>query len=202
MLTAATAATMADVDGGGRHDSHDDGWSARPPTPMMTACPSSTSVTPLGLLLPPPALPPLIVLNGLTIAQLKTMSPSILHPANMTANYATSKSLFLLRDKDNSEIMTLSLLLPLNQDNPAITTATHAQNLLLYAQIGSAITTAIHAQNLLLFFVRNDPANSKLHLIVAFIRRALTAQTNVNLILVSEGEHQVTSVTIHNDSSS
>ena len=83
---------------------------------------------------------------------------------------------------------------------PAITTATHAQNLLLYAQIGSAITTATHAQNLLLFFVRNDPANSKLHLIVAFIRRASTAQTNVDLISVSEGEHLITPATICNDS--
>ena len=45
---------MANVNGGGRNDSHDDGWSARPHTPTMTACPSSTSVTPLGLLLPPP----------------------------------------------------------------------------------------------------------------------------------------------------
>ena len=62
-----------------------------------------------------------------------------------------------------------SLLLPFNQDNPAITAATHAQNLLLDAQIGSAITTATHTQNLLLFFVRNNPANSKLHLIVVFI---------------------------------
>jgi hypothetical protein len=122
------------------------------------------------------------------------------------ATHATS--LFLLRDEDNSEIMTpslllpfnqdnsaathTSLLLPFNQDNPAITVATHAQNLLLYAQIGSAITTATHAQNLLLFFVRNDPANSKLHLIVAFIRRASTAQTTIDLISVSEGEHQVT----------
>ena len=98
-----------------------------------------------------------------------------------------------------------SLLLPFNQDNPAIMTATHAQNLLRYAQIGSAITTAIHAQNLLLyahigsaittatqaqnlslFFVRNNPANSKLHLIVAFIRRALTAQTNVGLISIPD----------------
>ena len=104
-----------------------------------------------------------------TRAQLKTMSPSILHPANSTANHATSRSPFLLRDEDNSEIMTPSLLLPFNQDNPAITTATHAQNLLHYAHIGSAITTATHAQNLLLFFVRNNPANSKLHLIVVFI---------------------------------
>jgi hypothetical protein len=46
---------------------------------------------------------------------------------------------------------------------------THTQNLLLYAQIGSAIMTATHAHNLLLFFVRNDQANSKLLLIVAFI---------------------------------
>jgi hypothetical protein len=77
--------------------------------------------------------------------------------------------------------MTPSLLLPFNQDNPAITTATHAQNLLL-------------------FFVRNDPANSKLHLIVAFIRRASTAQTNVDLISVSEGEHLITPATILDDS--
>jgi len=33
MLTAAMAANMADVDDGGCNDSHDDGWSARPPTP-------------------------------------------------------------------------------------------------------------------------------------------------------------------------
>ena len=129
-----------------------------------------------------------------TRAQLKTMSPSILHPANSTANHATSRSPFLLRDEDNSEITTTSsLLLPFNQDNSAIMTATHAQNLLLFfVRNDSAITTATHAQNLLLFFVRNDPANSKLHLIVAFIRRASTAQTTIDLISVSEGEHQVT----------
>jgi hypothetical protein len=63
-------------------------------------------------------------------------------------------SLFLLHNEDNSEIMTPSLLLPFNQDNPAITMATHAQNLLL-------------------LFVRDDPAitmtnhaNPKLQLIV------------------------------------
>ena len=62
-----------------------------------------------------------------TRTQLKTMSPSILHPANTTANHATSRSPFLLRDEDNSEITTTSsLLLPFNQDNPAITAATHA----------------------------------------------------------------------------
>jgi hypothetical protein len=95
--------------------------------------------------------------------------------------------------------MTPRLLLPFNRDNPAITMATHAHNLLLYAQIGSAIMTATHA---LLFLVRNDPANSKLHLIVAFIQRASTAQTNVDLISVLEGEHLITSATIRNDFSS
>jgi hypothetical protein len=35
-------------------------------------------------------------------------------------------------------------------------------------------------------------AKPKLHLIVAFIRRASTAQTTVDLISVLEGEHQVT----------
>ncbi len=104
-------------------------------------------------------------------------------------------SLLLPFNQDNSAIMTAthaSFLLPFNQDNPAITTATHAQNLLLYAQIGSAITMATHAQNSLLLCVQDDPANSKLHLIVAFIPRALTAQTTVDLISVSEGAHQVT----------
>jgi hypothetical protein len=122
------------------------------------------------------------------------MNSSALNPATQTT------SLFLLCNEDNSEIMIPSLLLPFNQDNPAITTATHAQNLLLYAQIGSAITTATHAQNLLLFFVRNNPANSKLHLIVAFIRRASTAQPNVDLISVSEREHTITPATICNNS--
>ncbi len=99
------------------------------------------------------------------------MNSSVLNPVT----HATS--LFLLCNKDNSEIMTPSLLLPFNQDNsaimtgthanlflpfnqdnPAITAATHAQNLLLYSQIGSAITTATHAQNLLLTSVQDDPA--------------------------------------------
>ena len=75
-----------------------------------------------------------------------------------------------------------SLLLPFYQDNPAIMAATHAQNLLLHVQIGSANTTATNAQNSLLLCVQDDPANSKLHLIVAFIPRALTAQTTVDLI--------------------
>jgi hypothetical protein len=133
------------------------------------------------------------------------INSSVLNPAT----HATS--LFLLRNKDNSEIMTQSLLLPFNQDNsaimtathaslllpfnqanPAIMAATHAQNLLLHAQIGSAITTATHAQNLLLLCVQDNPANSKLHLIVAFIPRALSAQNTVDLISVSEGAHQVT----------
>jgi hypothetical protein len=133
----------------------------------------------------------LTFISATTTAQ---MNLSVLNPAT----HATS--LFLLRNKEISEIMTPSLLLPFNQDNPAITTATHAQNLLLYAHIGSAITTATHAQNLLQFFVRNNPTSSKLHLIVTFIRRASTAQTNVDLISVSEGEHRITPATIRNDS--
>jgi hypothetical protein len=99
------------------------------------------------------------------------MNSSVLNPVTQAT------SLFLLRNEDNSEILTPSLLLSFNQDNPAITmathsknhlhyaqiissitTATHAQNFLLYAQMGSAIMTATHAQNLLLFFVQNDLA--------------------------------------------
>jgi hypothetical protein len=124
-----------------------------------------------------------------------TLSFLHLHVPFRTATHA---NLLLLPVQDGSAIMmaaqathtNLSLLS--TQDNPAITTAAHEQNLLLYAQIGSAITTATHTQNLLLFFVQNNPANSKLHLIVAFIQRALTFQTTVDLISVSEGEHQVT----------
>jgi hypothetical protein len=77
----------------------------------------------------------LTFVSATTTAQ---MNSSVLNPATHTT------SLFLLRDEDTSEIMTPSLLLPFNQDNPAITTATHAQNLVLYAHIDSAITTATH----------------------------------------------------------
>ncbi len=98
----------------------------------------------------------------------------------MTVTHA--KSLFLLRDKDNSEIMTPSLLLPFNQDNPAIMVATYAQNLLLYAQIGSANITATHAQNSLLLCVQDDPANSKLHLID---NSAITIASSLQLIVES-----------------
>ena len=73
--------------------------------------------------------------------------------------------------------------------------ATCAQNLLLYAQIGSAITIVTHTQNILLFCVQDNPAikmatpaNSKLHLIVAFIWRALTSQiTFIDPFSISEG---------------
>jgi hypothetical protein len=54
-----------------------------------------------------------------------TMITSILYPANMTAGLATSKSLFLLRDKDNSEIMTPILLLNYVKEVPAIMVVTH-----------------------------------------------------------------------------
>jgi hypothetical protein len=216
-------------------------------------------------------------------------TPSLLLPFdqnNSAIMTATQTSLFLIRDKDNSEIVTPSLLFPFNQDNSAITTATHAQNLLLASSFDDkssatfklvvaslrneyfkcqtndspakqrpvsndnpaidislqlcvpmiptvsatlttklthilAFTTALNGQNLLLLCVQDDPANRiamatcikllllhcvrdnpaimmathakpKLHLIVAFIRRASTAQTTVYLISVSEGEHQVT----------
>jgi len=95
------------------------------------------------------------------------MSPSILHPANMTSNHATSKSLFLLCNKDNSEIMTTSILHPANmmanhatsrspfllcnEDNSEIMTTSSL--LLPFNQDNSAIMMATHAQNLLLFFV-------------------------------------------------
>ncbi len=100
-------------------------------------------------------------------AQLKTMSSSILHPANTTANHATSRSPFLLRNEDNSEITTTSsLLLPFNQDN-------------------SAIMTVTHEQNLLLFFVRNNPAITISSLLLPrdFARPATTRAINGNFSL-------------------
>ena len=57
-------------------------------------------------------------ISATTTAQMK----SVLNPVT------DATSLFLLRDKDNSEIMTPSLLLPFNQDNPVITMVTHAKN--------------------------------------------------------------------------
>jgi hypothetical protein len=127
-----------------------------------------------------------------TRAQLKTMSQSILHPANSTANHATSRSPFLLRDEDNSEITTTSsLLLPFNQDN-------------------SAIMTATHAQNLLLFFVRNNPAITITSLLLPrdSARPAITTTTNATFSLqlivelLSTGvDHQVAPTTILIDSS-
>jgi hypothetical protein len=95
------------------------------------------------------------------------MNSSALNPATHET------SLFLLRDKDNSEIVTPSLLLPFDQDNSAIMTATHASLLLPFNQDNPAIMTATQAQNLLLLSVQDDPAitmtnhaNPKLQLIV------------------------------------
>ncbi len=54
-------------------------------------------------------------------------------PAITTSSFLQlpNDSLFLLHDEDNSEIMTLSLLLPFNQENSAIMTVTHATSLFL-----------------------------------------------------------------------
>jgi hypothetical protein len=97
----------------------------------------------------------------------------------------------VLRDEDNLEITTTSsLLLPFSQDN-------------------SAIMTATHAQNLLLFFVRNDPAItiSSLVLPCNFAHPAITAATNGNFSLqlivesLSTGaDHQVAPTTILDNS--
>jgi hypothetical protein len=54
---------------------------------------------------------PAITTSSFTQLYVPTMITSIPYPANMTAGLATSKSLFLLRDEDNSEIMTPILLL-------------------------------------------------------------------------------------------
>jgi hypothetical protein len=60
-----------------------------------------------------------------TQAQNKMMSPSILHPAKTTANYAIPKYLLLFFVQNNPAITISSLLLPPVRDDPAITTATN-----------------------------------------------------------------------------
>jgi hypothetical protein len=69
---------------------------------------------------------PAIPTSSFTQFYVPTMITRISYPANTTAGLATSKSLFLLRDKDNSEIMTPILLLKYVKDVPAIMVATHA----------------------------------------------------------------------------
>jgi hypothetical protein len=61
-----------------------------------------------------------------TRTQLKTRSPSILHPSKISANYATEKNILLPFNQDNSAIMISSLLLPHDSKHSAITTAKNA----------------------------------------------------------------------------
>ncbi len=69
---------------------------------------------------------PAITTSSFTQLYVPTMITSILYPTNMTAGLATSKSLFLLRDEDNSEIMTPILLLNYVKEVLGIMVATHA----------------------------------------------------------------------------
>jgi hypothetical protein len=69
---------------------------------------------------------PAITTSSFMQLYVPTMITSILYPANMMAGLATSKSLFLLCNIDNSEIMTPILLLNYVKDVPAIMVATHA----------------------------------------------------------------------------
>ncbi len=90
------------------------------------------------------------------------MNSSVLNPATHET------SLFLLRNEDNSEIMTPSLLLPFNQDNSAIMTATNASLLLPFNQDNPVIMTATYAQNLLKIFCCS--ASKTIQPIPSFIR--------------------------------
>jgi hypothetical protein len=73
---------------------------------------------------------PAITTSSFTQLYVPTMITSIPYPANITASLATSKSLFLLCDEDNLEIMTPILLLNYIKDVPAIMVATHANYML------------------------------------------------------------------------
>jgi hypothetical protein len=68
--------------------------------------------------------------NKLSQTQQKTSTTSILHPFKMTANNATSPSLFLLCVKDNSEILAPSLLLFDIKEVSAIMAVAHANSML------------------------------------------------------------------------
>ncbi len=92
----------------------------------------------------------------------------------MTATHATS--LFLLCNEDNSEIMTPSLLLPFNQDNPAITTSTHASLLLPFNQDKSAIMMATHAAYSLQLIVESIANSLQLIIEYLLLPRILNAQ--------------------------
>jgi hypothetical protein len=60
----------------------------------------------------------------------KTINPLIMHPAKKAANYATPICLLLLPVSNGTAITTTNpgLLLPFNQDNPAITMTNHANS--------------------------------------------------------------------------
>ncbi len=73
---------------------------------------------------------PAITTSSFTQLYVPTMITNIPYPANMTARLAASKSLFLLCNEDNSEIMTPILLLNYVKDVPAIMVATHANYML------------------------------------------------------------------------
>jgi hypothetical protein len=95
--------------------------------------------------------------NKLTRTQQKTTTTSILHPVKMTANNATSPSLFLLCVEDNSEIIAPSLFLLRVKDNSAIMTETHEPSLLLLYVHGNQ---AIMISSLLLPYCQNNPSNN------------------------------------------
>jgi hypothetical protein len=96
--------------------------------------------------------PVMNVLNITSVLALNALlTSSYFHPAGgMMAHIdATPTSFFLLHVKDIPVIMATihdpSLLLPLCQDNSAITTTTHANLLLLSVQEDSAIMLTAHA---------------------------------------------------------
>jgi hypothetical protein len=103
------------------------------------------------------------------------------------ANYATQKNLLLPFNQDNSAITISSLLLPCDSACPAITTATNATFSLQL--IVESFSTG--AEQVAPTTIRNNSF---------IIQRASTAQTNVDLISVSEEKHLITPATIHNNS--
>ncbi len=119
-------------------------------------------------------------------ANLTTISATT--KAQMTLCVLNLKSLFLLRDEGNSEIIMAthaSLLLPFNKDNSAITMATHTSLLLPFDQDSSAIMIATQA-SLLLPFYQNDPAIMT------------TTSTNAqNLLLPSVQERPAITMTVN-----
>ena len=83
------------------------------------------------------------------------MTPCLLHPAKIAANYATSRNLFLLYIRNDPAIMITSLLLVCVRDAPAI---------MMEPLANFSFQLVVENPSLLLFCVKDAPATTTLSL--------------------------------------